>query len=121
MNAKLHDLKRIFFGGFFIRGHPYTMDTISWGVRAVGHSGARAVRHAVQRAMHNPNNGANNPNNGEKYSEQWCEQCDAVQRAMYVPCCRLRCRAGCGGVCAGAHRAARDTVRTTTWAKAPSA
>ena len=36
MNAKLHDLKRIFFGGFFIRGHPYTMDTISWGVRAVG-------------------------------------------------------------------------------------
>lgn len=25
-------LKRIFFGGFFIRGHAYTMDTISFAV-----------------------------------------------------------------------------------------
>ncbi len=29
MNAKLHDLKRIFFGGFFIRGHPYRPRPVS--------------------------------------------------------------------------------------------
>ena len=30
MNATRHGIKRIFFGGFFIRGHPYTMETISY-------------------------------------------------------------------------------------------
>jgi hypothetical protein len=29
LNAMRYGLKRIFFGGFFIRGHSYTMDTIS--------------------------------------------------------------------------------------------
>jgi hypothetical protein len=33
MNALRHNIKRIFFGGFFIRGHPYTMDTISFAIR----------------------------------------------------------------------------------------
>jgi type II pantothenate kinase len=33
MNAMRHNIKRIFFGGFFIRGHPYTMDTISYAIR----------------------------------------------------------------------------------------
>jgi hypothetical protein len=33
MNAKRFGLKRVFFGGFFIRGHPYTMDTISFAIR----------------------------------------------------------------------------------------
>lgn len=28
-----YDLNRIFFGGFFIRGHPYTMETISFAIR----------------------------------------------------------------------------------------
>ncbi|RAL53277.1 hypothetical protein DM860_006949 [Cuscuta australis] len=32
LNALRFGLKRIFFGGFFIRGHTYTMDTISEGV-----------------------------------------------------------------------------------------
>ncbi len=33
MNALRYNIKRIFFGGFFIRGHPYTMDTISYAIR----------------------------------------------------------------------------------------
>ena len=32
MMAVQHGLKRIFFGGYFIRGHPYTMNTISFAV-----------------------------------------------------------------------------------------
>jgi hypothetical protein len=32
LNALRFGLKRIFFGGFFIRGHAYTMDTISFAV-----------------------------------------------------------------------------------------
>jgi len=30
--AKLHSLKKIYFGGFFIRGHPLTMHTITHAV-----------------------------------------------------------------------------------------
>jgi hypothetical protein len=33
LNALRYGIKRIFFGGFFIRGHPYTMDTISYAIR----------------------------------------------------------------------------------------
>ncbi len=33
LNAMRYDIKRIFFGGFFIRGHPYTMETISYAIR----------------------------------------------------------------------------------------
>jgi bifunctional damage-control phosphatase, subfamily II, fusion protein len=32
LNAKLHGISRVFFGGFFIRGHPYTMDVISYAI-----------------------------------------------------------------------------------------
>ena len=32
MTAVKHGLKRIFFGGYFIRGHAYTMNTISFAV-----------------------------------------------------------------------------------------
>lgn len=32
MNAAKYDLKRIFFGGYFIRNHSYTMNTISFAV-----------------------------------------------------------------------------------------
>ena len=32
MTAVKHDLKRIYFGGYFIRGHAYTMNTISFAV-----------------------------------------------------------------------------------------
>lgn len=28
--ARLHGLKKIYFGGYFIRGHPVTMHTISF-------------------------------------------------------------------------------------------
>ncbi|XP_062521301.1 4'-phosphopantetheine phosphatase-like isoform X1 [Corticium candelabrum] len=32
LNAKLHNLKRIYFGGYFIRGHPVTMHTITFAI-----------------------------------------------------------------------------------------
>ena len=32
LNAKQHDLKRIYFGGCFIRGHPITMNTLSYAI-----------------------------------------------------------------------------------------
>ena len=32
LTAKLHHLPRIYFGGFFIRGHPTTMHTITYAV-----------------------------------------------------------------------------------------
>ncbi|GLC40183.1 hypothetical protein PLESTB_000260200 [Pleodorina starrii] len=47
MNAVRHGIKRIFFGGFFIRGHPYTMDTISYAIRfwSKGEMAAMFLRH----------------------------------------------------------------------------
>lgn len=30
--AKLHNLTRVYFGGFFIRGHPVTMHTITYSI-----------------------------------------------------------------------------------------
>eukprot|EP00834_Sanchytrium_tribonematis_P005219 NODE_302_length_10333_cov_0.506840.p1 type:complete len:741 gc:universal NODE_302_length_10333_cov_0.506840:4909-7131(+) len=32
LNAKLHNIESIFFGGFFIRGHPQTMHTLSYAI-----------------------------------------------------------------------------------------
>jgi len=32
LTAKLHDLPRIYFGGYFIRGHPMTMHTITFAI-----------------------------------------------------------------------------------------
>ena len=47
LNAKRYNLSRIFFGGFFIRGHPYTMETISFAIRfwSKGEMGAMFLRH----------------------------------------------------------------------------
>ena len=33
LNAKRYGLPRVLFGGFFIRGHPYTMETISFAIK----------------------------------------------------------------------------------------
>lgn len=33
LNAKRYGLSRVLFGGFFIRGHPYTMETISFAIK----------------------------------------------------------------------------------------
>jgi type II pantothenate kinase len=33
LNAKAYGINRVFFGGFYIRGHPYTMETISYAIR----------------------------------------------------------------------------------------
>ncbi|KAL2936051.1 Pantothenate kinase 2 [Bienertia sinuspersici] len=43
LNALRFGLKRIFFGGFFIRGHAYTMDTISFAVDFWSKGGAKAM------------------------------------------------------------------------------
>ncbi|KAF8364731.1 hypothetical protein HHK36_033288 [Tetracentron sinense] len=43
LNALRFGLKRIFFGGFFIRGHAYTMDTISFAVQFWSKSDAQAM------------------------------------------------------------------------------
>ncbi len=32
LNAKLHKLNKIYFGGYFIRGHPMTMHTITYAI-----------------------------------------------------------------------------------------
>ncbi|XP_075659766.1 pantothenate kinase 1 [Castanea sativa] len=47
LNALRFGLKRIFFGGFFIRGHAYTMDTIAVGVDfwSKGEAKAMFLRH----------------------------------------------------------------------------
>ncbi|KAA8540811.1 hypothetical protein F0562_024774 [Nyssa sinensis] len=47
LNALRFGLKRIFFGGFFIRGHAYTMDTISFAVHfwSKGETQAMFLRH----------------------------------------------------------------------------
>jgi type II pantothenate kinase len=33
LHAKLHSLKKIYFGGYFIRGHPLTMHTITYAIK----------------------------------------------------------------------------------------
>lgn len=43
LNALRFGLKRIFFGGFFIRGHAYTMDTISFAVHFWSQGAAKAM------------------------------------------------------------------------------
>ncbi|KAK1268032.1 Pantothenate kinase 2 [Acorus gramineus] len=47
LNALRYGLKRIFFGGFFIRGHAYTMDSISFAVHfwSKGQAQAMFLRH----------------------------------------------------------------------------
>uniref|UniRef100_A0ACD5XZD9 Uncharacterized protein n=1 Tax=Avena sativa TaxID=4498 RepID=A0ACD5XZD9_AVESA len=47
LNALRYGLKRILFGGFFIRGHAYTMDTISFAVHfwSKGEAKAMFLRH----------------------------------------------------------------------------
>ncbi|KAM0873778.1 hypothetical protein ACQ4PT_037848 [Festuca glaucescens] len=47
LNALRYGLKRILFGGFFIRGHAYTMDTISFAVHfwSKGETKAMFLRH----------------------------------------------------------------------------
>jgi type II pantothenate kinase len=47
LNAMRLGLKRIFFGGFFIRGHAYTMDTISFAINfwSKGELSAMFLRH----------------------------------------------------------------------------
>lgn len=32
LHAKLHGLNKIYFGGYFIRGHPLTMHTITYAI-----------------------------------------------------------------------------------------
>ncbi|KAI8328566.1 pantothenate kinase [Chlamydoabsidia padenii] len=68
LNAQQHDIKRIYFGGCFIRGHPITMNTLSYAIqfwskgtikalflRHEGHLGAIGAflkYHPIRRARH---------------------------------------------------------------------
>ena len=47
LNAKRYGLRRIFFGGFFIRGHAYTMEIISYAIKfwSQGEMTALFLRH----------------------------------------------------------------------------
>jgi type II pantothenate kinase len=47
LNAKLHNLDRIYFGGYFIRGHPVTMNTLSYAINfwSKGQMQAMFLRH----------------------------------------------------------------------------
>lgn len=47
LNAKRYGMTRVFFGGFFIRGHPYTMNVISYAIRfwSKGEMRATFLRH----------------------------------------------------------------------------
>jgi pantothenate kinase len=47
LNAARYGLKRVFFGGFFIRNNPYTMETISFAIRfwSRGELAATFLRH----------------------------------------------------------------------------
>ncbi|CAO3599380.1 unnamed protein product [Absidia cylindrospora] len=68
LNAQQHDIKRIYFGGCFIRGHPITMNTLSYAIkfwskgamkalflRHEGHLGATGAflkYHPIRKARH---------------------------------------------------------------------
>lgn len=47
LNAMKFKLQRLMFGGFFIRGHPYTMETISYAIKfwSKGEHQAMFMRH----------------------------------------------------------------------------
>ncbi|KAJ1964112.1 hypothetical protein GGI12_001626 [Dipsacomyces acuminosporus] len=47
LNAQLHGIKRIYFGGYFIRGHPLTMHTLSYAINfwSKGEMRALFLRH----------------------------------------------------------------------------
>ncbi|KAJ2772282.1 hypothetical protein IWQ56_001447, partial [Coemansia nantahalensis] len=47
LNAQLHGIKRIYFGGYFIRGHPLTMHTLSYAINfwSRGEMSALFLRH----------------------------------------------------------------------------
>ncbi len=43
LNAQKYGLQRIIFGGFFLRGHPFTMETISFAIRFWSQVGTNAL------------------------------------------------------------------------------
>lgn len=43
LNAMRYGVKRVFFGGFFIRGHSYTMETISFAIDYFSKGGMKAL------------------------------------------------------------------------------
>ncbi|KAJ2711861.1 hypothetical protein H4R19_003047 [Coemansia spiralis] len=47
LNAQLHGIRRIYFGGYFIRGHPLTMHTLSYAINfwSRGEMSALFLRH----------------------------------------------------------------------------
>ena len=71
LNAKRYGLPRVLFGGFFIRGHPYTMETISFAIKFWSKASLKASGIIAFCALvyndDNENNDIYN-NNDDKYS-----------------------------------------------------
>ena len=80
LNAKRYGLPRVLFGGFFIRGHPYTMETISfaikfWSKASLKASGiivfcAHVCNDSADDDVNNNNNNINNISNQKKFAFQ---------------------------------------------------
>lgn len=60
--ARLHCLDRVYFGGFFIRGHPVTMRTITYSInffsKVTGRRVLPLLRPPLARAPVSPNSQA---------------------------------------------------------------
>ncbi|KAL8121264.1 pantothenate kinase 1 isoform X2 [Apium graveolens] len=76
LNALRFGLKRIFFGGFFIRGHEFTMDTISVAVDfwSKGEAKAMFLRHEGFLGALGAYTSYQKKNSGELISHQLIEQ-----------------------------------------------
>ncbi|GAB4839785.1 hypothetical protein Ancab_020495 [Ancistrocladus abbreviatus] len=77
LNALLFGLKRILFGGFFIRGHEYTMDTISVAVefckqRILLRESIRSTPQAVVNPLTYTKSRETPPSIGQKVRQKQC-------------------------------------------------
>lgn len=52
LNAKIHGLNRIIFGGYFIRGHPMTMHTITYAINYWSKVGCPLTLHLMNQRVY---------------------------------------------------------------------
>lgn len=91
--AKLHGLDRVYFGGFFTRGHPVTMRTITYSINFFSKVTGVLLRPGTPaRAL------------GAKASPPWDEGCGGGRVSRWAPSPGLRPPSSEGPVfCAAAH------------------
>ncbi|CAH1781675.1 unnamed protein product [Owenia fusiformis] len=75
LNAKLHGLKKIYFGGYFIRGHPMTMHTITFAINywSKGDIHALFLRHEGYLGAIGAFLKGTEEADSEKYSWRWSD------------------------------------------------